>query len=130
MIVLDASVGVELTRGTSVGRAALRRILGEPRPYHVPHLFDLEVAQTLRRDVFRGLLSAADGAAALHALAALPLQRHPHAPFLDRVWELRDAVTAYDASYVAVAEALGATLLTRDARLAGAPGVRATIEVA
>ncbi|GJG85422.1 ribonuclease VapC9 [Gemmatimonadetes bacterium T265] len=129
MIVLDASVGIEIARRTPHGLAAARRLLRESRPYHIPHLFDLEVAQTVRRYVLAQLLSPAGGSAALRALSLLPLERHAHTPLLGRVWQLRDNLTAYDASYVALAEALDATLLTRDARLAGAPGVRARVEV-
>ena len=129
MIVLDASVGIEVLLRTSDGVALEDRLLRERRPYHVPHVFDLEVAHALRRAVRASLLSAKGGRAALDLLAALPLARHGHVRLLDRIWELRDNVTAYDASYVALAEALGATLLTRDARLAAAPGVRAAVEV-
>ena len=105
MIVLDASVGIELVRGTPHGIALAHRLL-QDAVHHVPHLFDLEVAQALRRAVRAGRLSPKGGANALRALAALPLQRHPHLRLLDRVWELRDNVTAYDASYVVLAEAL------------------------
>lgn len=129
MIVVDASVGLELLGGTAQSIAIARRVLREARPYHVPHVFDLEVAHMLRRRVLGGILSSAGGAAALGTLALLPLQRHAHTHLLERVWALRENVTAYDASYVALAESLDATLLTRDARLAAAPGVRARVEV-
>lgn len=129
MIVLDASVGIEILLRTSDGVALGDRLLRERRPYHVPHVFDLEVAHALRRAVRANLLSPRGGGDALGLLGALPLARHSHVRLLDRIWELRDNVTAYDASYVALAEALGATLLTRDARLAAAPGVRARVEL-
>lgn len=129
MIVVDASFGVEVVRRTPAGAAGLRRLFGEPRPYHVPHLFDLEIAHVLRRMVLAGETTPARGRAALDALVLLPLQRHAHTHLLERVWELRENVTAYDAVYVALAESLGATLLTADARLARAPGVRAEVEV-
>jgi predicted nucleic acid-binding protein len=61
--------------------------------------------------------------------AAMPLQRASHRPLLARCWELRDNLSVYDASYVALAEALGASLLTGDQRLAGAAGSRCHVEV-
>ena len=69
------------------------------------------------------------GALALDRWRNLDVERYPHAPFLDRVWQLRDNVTAYDAIYVALAEILSTVLVTVDRRLAGAPGVRAAIEL-
>ncbi len=96
---------------------------------HAPHLLDVEVAQVFRRFALRGMLGEARGLEALRLLAALPLSRHDHAQLLPRIWALRANITAYDAAYVALAELLGATLLTRDRRLAAAPGHRAMIEV-
>ena len=74
-------------------------------------------------------LNAAEATAAIGVLHALDLQRHSHEPLLDRVWELRDNMSAYDAVYVALAEALDARLLTCDGRLVRAPGGRARIEL-
>lgn len=91
--------------------------------WHVPHLADLEVAQALRRLVQKGELPAAVAASALQDYRALGLDRHEHAPLLDRIWDLRDNLTAYDAAYVALAESLEAELLTCDGALARAPGV-------
>ncbi len=96
---------------------------------HVPHLLDVEVTQVIRRYAARGEISAESGRAALDDLAGFPLQRYPHAFLLPRVWDLRNNVTAYDAVYVALAEALDAPLLTRDARLAAAAGHHAKIEL-
>jgi predicted nucleic acid-binding protein len=96
---------------------------------HTPHLLDVEVAQVLRRYTRTGELDAARGLQALEDLVDFPLTRYPHDLFLLRIWELRQNVTAYDAAYVALAEALGALLLTRDAALASAPGNRAQIEL-
>ena len=75
------------------------------------------------------MLDAVRGAEALDDFAHLSLVRHPHGPLLPRMWALRDSLSAYDAAYVALAEALGATLLTLDARLARAGGHSARVEV-
>ena len=96
---------------------------------HAPHLLDLEIVQVLRRYRRNGELQAARAAEALEDLRDLPLVRYPHAPFVPRIWQLRDSLTAYDAAYVALAEALEAPLITRDSRLASAHGHRAKIEL-
>ena len=129
MIVLDASALVELLLGTSLGRAIASRIADPETGLHAPHLADVEVAQTLRRYVSDGDLDAAPAAAALADLRALDVERHAHEPLLDRVWALRDNLTAYDAVYVALAEALDAPLLTCDGRLARAPGMAHRVEL-
>jgi predicted nucleic acid-binding protein len=104
------------------GRSPLGRTL------HAPHLLDLEVAQVLRRSALAAELDAARGAQALEDLAALPLSRYPHDGLLPRIWELRHTVPAYDAAYVALAEALAAPLVTRDPALAASRGPAARIE--
>ena len=129
MIIVDASVVLELLLRTPIAGRIETRLFDRPVALHAPHLLDVEVAQVLRRYAARGVLTAGRGAAALRLLDAFPLRRHPHAPLLARMWALRANLTAYDAVYVALAEALGGTLLTRDARLARAPGSRAPIEV-
>lgn len=129
MIVLDASALVELLLGTQAGRKVAERIADPRLGLHVPHLADVEVAQVLRRYVREGALEAGAGAAALADLRALDLERHSHEALLERAWSLRENVTAYDAVYVALAEALDAPLLTCDARLARAPGLRARFEL-
>lgn len=94
-----------------------------------PHLLDLEVASALRGLVRRGALAAAVAHAALRQLAVLPVARCDHRPLLPRCWELRHSLTVYDAAYVALAEATGATLLTSDQRLAHAPGIDCEVEL-
>jgi predicted nucleic acid-binding protein len=95
---------------------------------HGPHLIDTEVLHALRRMTMIGAIGD-DRAADLRSdFAELALVRYPHEPLNDRVWELRHNLTAYDATFVALAEALGAPLVTCDARLASAPGHRARIE--
>jgi predicted nucleic acid-binding protein len=123
MIVLDASALVELLLGTESGRSIASRIADPEVALHVPHVADLEVAQTLRRFVRDGDLDAEASSSALENLQALDVQRHAHEPLLGRIWALRENLTAYDAAYVALAEVLDATLLTCDARLSRAPGI-------
>ena len=123
MIVLDASALVELLLGSPRGHAVAERIAEPTLALHVPHLADVEVAQALRRFVLDGELDAAQAAAALEDLRSLDVERHGHEPLLTRIWALRQNLTAYDAVYVALAEALEATLLTCDGRLARSPAV-------
>jgi predicted nucleic acid-binding protein len=129
MIVLDASVVVDLLIGQDDTTADLRARLRDVSSAHVPHLLDVEVTSTLRRHILRGRLNAASARRALRRFGVLPLVRWEHTPLLGRALALRDRLTAADAMYVALAEALGATLLTRDARMARAGGHRARVEV-
>jgi len=129
MIVLDASALVELLLGTDLGRSIGVRIADPGLGLHTPHLADVEVTQALRRYAREGTLPADSAAAALAELRSLDLERHSHEPLLERAWALRANLTAYDAVYVALAEALAAPLLTCDARLARAPGLRARVEL-
>ena len=129
MIVLDASSVIELLLNTDRG-AALASLLADPATsLHAPHLMAVEVAQVLRRFAGSGAIAAEVAAGALADLSDLDVVRYEHEPFLGRVWELRENVTAYDAVYLALAEALGAPLLTCDARLAAAPGHGAEVRV-
>jgi predicted nucleic acid-binding protein len=128
MIVVDASVVLEILLRTPGAARAEERVFGAA-PAAAPHLLDVEVAHVLRRYEARGRLDGARGREAIADLASFPLTRYPHDLLLPRIWELRAKLTAYDAAYVALAEALDATLVTRDERLAGAPGLRARIEI-
>lgn len=96
---------------------------------HVPHLWLVEVTQVVRRHVATGLLSPDRGLRTLRVAERLPAVRHEHEPIIERVWALRENLTAYDAVYVALAEVLGATLVTTDARLPRSPGHVAIIEL-
>lgn len=99
------------------------------QPIFAPALIDLETVSVLRRQLTVGLLDARRARLALQDLVDLPIQRAPHVPLLERCWELRDNLTMYDAAYVALAEELGATLVTADARLANAPGVTCPVDL-
>jgi predicted nucleic acid-binding protein len=127
VIVVDASAVLEVLLNTRVAARVAARLFGAGETLHVPHLVDLEVAQALRRYVLSGEADVERGEEALRDLRDLPLNRYPHEPFLERIWELRGNVTAYDAAYLALAEALGAPCITRDAKLAKAPGHRARV---
>ena len=129
MIVLDASALVELLLDTPTGREIGSRVADPALGLHVPHLADVEVAQALRRYTKDGDLDPATAALLLDDLRALDLQRHAHEPLLDRVWELRRNLSAYDAVYVALAEVLDTKLLTCDGRLARAPGMGRRVEL-
>ena len=129
MIVLDASVVVELLLNRPSAARLARRLRDPDEALHAPHLIDLEIAQTLRRYQAIGELSPQRARQALLTFGQMPIERHPHWPFLGRIWELHRNLTAYDAAYVALAEVLDAPLLTCDRALASAPGPRANIEL-
>lgn len=129
MIVVDASVIVASLLSTAGAGALARERLRLDPDLQVPHLLDVEVAAALRRRVRLGQTDLALATEALADLADLAALRWDHEPLLTRVWELRENVTAYDAVYVALAEALDAPLVTSDARLARAPGLGCQVEV-
>ncbi len=110
-------------------RAVENRLFAPRQTLHAPHLIDVEVAQVLRRYAANGEINSERGRMALADLADLPLRRYPHDFLLPRIWDLRNNLTAYDATYVALAEALDAPLLTRDTHLAAAAGHRAQIDL-
>lgn len=129
MIVLDASAAVEWLLQTKVGARVEQRIVSTRASLHAPHLLDIEVTQVLRRYALARVITPRRGEEALEDLLDLPLTRYPHDLLLRRVWKLRDNMTAYDAVYVALAEALGAPLFTCDQKLASVSGHNAQIEV-
>ncbi len=129
MIVVDASAVLEVLLNTRDGAGIAARLFAAGESLHAPHLLDLEVAQVLRRYARSGELTAQRGMQALEDLVDLPLLRYPHELLLARIWELRDNVTAYDAAYLALAEALAAPLVTRDAALASSRAHRARVEL-
>lgn len=128
MIVLDASVVLDLLLGIPPHDATVADLLGSSGAF-APHLLDLEIAQVMRRRVRGGTLRARDANAALTAYSQLPITRFPHLPFLSQAFALRDNVTMYDAIYLVLAEAINATLITRDGALAAVPGSRARVRV-
>jgi predicted nucleic acid-binding protein len=124
MIVVDASAALAGLLNAGFARRALAS-----EHLHVPHLIDSEIANGLRRGVGRGQIEAHAGWAALDAWRRLGMVRYPIIGFLDRIWQLRDNLSAYDASYVALAEQLDCALLTADRRLSRAADVQCPITV-
>jgi predicted nucleic acid-binding protein len=118
MIVVDASAAI----AGLLNDGPARRSLGAEQ-LHVPHLIDTEVASGLRRLVLAGRITEKQGWATLDTWRRLAATRYPAHGLLERIWGLRDNLTAYDAGYVALAEQLGCSVVTADARLAAAPGI-------
>ena len=130
MIVIDASAEVAVLLNAGPGIERIRTRIAHPgQTLHVPHLFDIEVLHALSSLGLRGSLSSERERLALGRFKDTRFTRYPHTTLIERIWELRDNLTAYDASYVALAEALDAPMITTDARIAQAPGIRAIIEV-
>jgi predicted nucleic acid-binding protein len=129
VIVLDASAALDWLLQTSAGRKIEGRIYSRNESLHAPHLLDLEVGQVLRRLVRELVVSAHRADLVIQDLMDLRLTRYPHSVLLPRIWQLRHNLSAYDAAYIALAENLGATLITRDARLASASGHAARVEL-
>jgi predicted nucleic acid-binding protein len=127
MLVVDASCLYEVLVGTS-GAEAIRRRLAADSDHAAPHIVDVEVFSVVRREHRNGHLDRTEAAQAVEDLEAWPGQRFGHRVLLPRAWELRDTVRGWEAMYVALAEALDATLVTTDRRLASAKGPQCQIE--
>lgn len=129
MIVLDASAAIELLLNTRLGAQVADKISASGETLHAPHLLDVEVLHAVRRLSAAGEIGVRSATQVLTDLAELPVTRYPHEELIDRAWRMRASVTAYDAMYVALAEALDATVLTCDGPLARAHGHRAEIDL-
>jgi predicted nucleic acid-binding protein len=127
VIVVGASALLEALLRTAAAEAVEKRLFAAGETLHAPHLLDVEVTQVIRRYAIAGEVREERGRAALIDLIDFPTRRYPHAFLLPRAWELRNSLTAYDAVYVALAEALDAPLLTRDRRLA--TGARRHVQI-
>ena len=124
MIVADSSVLIESLLGSSDARS----LLASEQIQVVSHT-DIEVASSLRRRVQLGWLTPDDGWLLLDTYRWMAVTRHSSFAMFDRIWELRDNVSAYDAAYVALAEIIECPLVTADARLSRAPGIRCAVTV-
>jgi predicted nucleic acid-binding protein len=122
VIVIDASAALSALLSDGPARRALAS-----EQLHAPHLIDAEVASGLRRVVAAGKLQSHAGWTALDTWRRLGMTRYPLVGLLGRVWQLRDNLSAYDASYVALAELLNCSLLTADSRIGRAPGLQCTL---
>jgi predicted nucleic acid-binding protein len=126
MIVLDTSALVEFLVGADVIAERIRAAsIGQQLA--APCAVDLECASTLRGLTIGGKLPADEGKRALDLLGTMTLKRYDHVPLLPRIWELRHNMWPYDAAYVALAESLGADLLTVDSKLGSAPGLKCVV---
>lgn len=117
MIVLDASAVVELLTNGPLADSIQRDLALRDDSFLAPHLLDVEAASALRRMAAGLRVDPHHAGQLLIALAMLPVERYPHTPLLGRIWELRHNFTAYDAVYIALAEASGAVLYTCDEKL-------------
>jgi predicted nucleic acid-binding protein len=124
MIVVDASAAISALLNAGPARDMLAS-----QALHAPHLIDAEVASALRRMTTADRLPADAGWVALDVWRRMGVTRYPIVPLLGRIWDLRDNVSAYDATYLALAEALDCPLLTADGRLGRAPGIRCVVTV-
>ena len=129
MIVIDASLGLEMFLRGPRAMEIKDRIEAAGRQMAAPEVFDLEVLQTLRRLSYRGDIAPARAAQALDVFRHAPVDRYSHGLLSRRIWALRDNLTAYDAAYFALAEMLDAPLWTRDAKYGDVPGSKAVVAV-
>jgi predicted nucleic acid-binding protein len=129
VIVIDASAVIELLLRTELSEKVEARALDPEERLYAPHLLDVEVAQVLRRLVQLKEITGSRAQEALDDHSALLVERAAHRELLPRIWQLRDALTAYDGAYVALAEALDSPLVTCDAKLARSHGHQASIEL-
>jgi predicted nucleic acid-binding protein len=129
VIVLDASAAIDLLLDLPPHARTIERLMANRGPTVAPHLLDVEVGQVLRRLVRTGEITEALALAALSDLADLPIARYEHLPLLAAAFALRDNATVYDAIYLALTSAIGATLVTRDQALGHVPGANANVRV-
>ena len=128
MLVVDASAVIELLLGTRRGRAVMEA-METSETLHAPDILGVEIVSALRKLVRVAGLSGEAAEHALHTLDALGIEMYDPAPFLARMLQLSDTLTAYDASYVALAEVLDAPVLTCDKPMAASHGHRAAIRL-
>lgn len=123
MLVVDAGCLYERLLRTGASDR-IGQVLSEDEEWAAPHVVDVETVNLIRRERLLGRLDETAAQLAVDALQVWPGERFGHTALLPRVWELRHNVRGWDAFYVALAEVLGATLVTLDVRLANATGPR------
>jgi predicted nucleic acid-binding protein len=132
MLVVDASAVAELLLARPAGDAVARALRDHDFDLHAPHLLDVELLSVLRRVVAAGDATAERAGEAVADLLDLPIERYGHHILAPRIWELRENFSAYDATYVALAESVaddGASLVTADARMARAASAHTSVDV-
>ena len=129
MIVLDASILVSLVGDDGEAGRHARSILAEQVDASIPDLADVETMSALRRRWLAGVLDSVRFESAIEYLTELPVMRYPALPLLPRIFALKENLTPYDATYVALAEALNCPLVTADARLSRSPGIRCEVQL-
>jgi len=128
-IVVDASALLEYLLGTVLGGPIGKKLRSAGSDLDTVVLCDVEIVSGLRSALFRKELSSDRATQALQDHMDLPLRYHSHRPLLQRMWDLRNNFSAYDAAYVGLAEHLGASFLTADDRLAKSVGIHTTIRL-
>jgi predicted nucleic acid-binding protein len=127
MIVLDASVVVELLTNGALADSIRNELARSDESFLVPHLIDIEVVSAIRRLVAGRRIDPHRAGQFLAGLATLPAERYSHTPLIGRIWELRHNFTAYDATYIALAEATNSVLYTSDEKLRGGHRARVVL---
>ena len=128
MLVVDASCLYEVVADTARAER-VREQLAADTDHAAPHIVDVEVVSFIRRHHLEGRLDATAARQAVEDLRGWPGERYGHQAMLERIWELRASVRAWDAAYIALAEVLEATMVTLDARLATAQGPQCRIDL-
>lgn len=127
MIVLDASAVLEFLLRTPRAKKVESFLYDQDQSLHAPGLIDIEVVHTLRRLCFEGTITRTRAQEAIEDFLDLDIERYTHQPFVKRIWKLRNSLSAYDASYVVLAEILQAPLVTADIKLSNSHGHKAKI---
>jgi predicted nucleic acid-binding protein len=128
LIVLDASAAIEMLLAKPRAALVEQRVFGSGETLHAPQLLEVEVVQVIRRHLLAKLMDRPRAQQAFDDFVALKYKSYEHEVLLKRIWSLRDNFSAYDAAYIALAEAIGATLVTCDGKL-NTRGHSARVEV-